>query len=93
MDKYNEQTIREVLKELKNWRFENNGINKEFVFKNFSEAIGFIVKVGILAEKMNHHPEWCNVYTKVTIRLTTHDANGVTSKDIDLAKAIDTLLV
>lgn len=93
MDKYNEQTIREVLKELKNWRFENNGINQEFVFKNFSEAIGFIVKVGILAEKMNHHPEWCNVYTKVTIRLTTHDANGVTSKDIDLAKAIYTLLV
>lgn len=93
MDKFNEQTIREVLKELKKWRFENNGINKEFVFKNFSEAMGFIVKVGILAEKMNHHPEWCNVYTKVTIRLTTHDANGVTSKDIDLAKAIDTLLV
>jgi 4a-hydroxytetrahydrobiopterin dehydratase len=93
MDKYNEQTIREVLKELKNWRFENNGINQEFVFKNFSEAMGFIDKVGILAEKMNHHPEWCNVYNKVTIRLTTHDANGVTSKDIDLAKAIDTLLV
>jgi 4a-hydroxytetrahydrobiopterin dehydratase len=93
MDKYNEQTIREVLIELKNWRFENNGINQEFVFKNFSEVMGFIVKVGILAEKMNHHPEWCNVYNKVTIRLTTHDANGVTSKDIDLAKAIDTLLV
>jgi 4a-hydroxytetrahydrobiopterin dehydratase len=93
MDKYNEQTIREVLKELKNWRFENNGINQEFVFKNFSEAMGFIDKVGILAEKMNHHPEWCNVYNNVTIRLTTHDANGVTSKDIDLAKAIDTLLV
>ena len=93
MDKYNEQTIREVLKELKNWRFENNGINQECVFKNFSEAMGFIDKVGILAEKMNHHPEWCNVYNNVTIRLTTHDANGVTSKDIDLAKAIDTLLV
>jgi len=52
-----------------------------------------MASVAIVAERMNHHPEWCNVYTKVTIRLTTHDANGVTSKDIDLAKAIDTLLV
>ena len=86
---YNEQTAGDLLKELENWSFKNDGIEKNFVFKNFTEALGFIVKVGIVAEKRNHHPELFNVYNKVTIRLTTHDAKGVTSKDFELAKAID----
>ena len=86
---YNEQTAGDLLKELENWSFENDGIEKNFVFKNFTEALGFIVKVGIQAEKRNHHPELFNVYNKVTIRLTTHDAKGVTTKDFELAKAID----
>ena len=86
---YNEQTAGDLLKELENWSFKNDGIEKNFVFKNFTEALGFIVKVGIQAEKRNHHPELFNVYNKVTIRLTTHDAKGVTSKDFELAKAID----
>ena len=78
-----------ALEGLNNWEFKNNGIEKEFKFKNFTEALGFIVQVGVNAEKSNHHPELFNVYNKVTIRLTTHDASGVTDKDIDLAKAIE----
>jgi 4a-hydroxytetrahydrobiopterin dehydratase len=86
---YNEQTARDLLQELENWCFKNDGIEKKFVFKNFTEALGFIVKVGVQAEKMNHHPELFNVFNKVNIRLTTHDAKGVTTKDFDLAQAID----
>jgi 4a-hydroxytetrahydrobiopterin dehydratase len=92
MKTYSNESVQEVLKELNNWKYNNNGIEKDFKFKNFTEALGFIVQVGVNAEKSNHHPELFNVYNKVTIRLTTHDAEGVTEKDIDLAKAIDALL-
>ncbi|MFM9825411.1 4a-hydroxytetrahydrobiopterin dehydratase, partial [Flavobacterium sp.] len=87
----NEQTVRALLEDFENWEFENDGIVKKYQFKNFIEAMGFIVKVGLIAEKLNHHPELFNVYNKVSIRLTTHDAKGVTTKDFDLAKAIDTI--
>ncbi|SHG71312.1 4a-hydroxytetrahydrobiopterin dehydratase [Flavobacterium micromati] len=92
MKTYSKESVQEVLKGLNNWEFNNNGIEKDFKFKNFTEALGFIVQVGVNAEKNNHHPELFNVYNKVTIRLTTHDADGVTEKDIDLAKAIEKLL-
>ncbi|NGY36117.1 4a-hydroxytetrahydrobiopterin dehydratase [Flavobacterium sp. XN-5] len=91
MKTYSEETAQPILKELKDWKFKNNGIEKKFIFKNFSEALGFIVQVGILAEKNNHHPELFNVYNKVDIRLSTHDASGLTDKDFDLAKAIEVL--
>jgi 4a-hydroxytetrahydrobiopterin dehydratase len=89
---YNKLTALEKLKNLPDWHFENNGIEKKFQFKNFSQALAFMVQVGILAEKSNHHPEWSNVYNKVNIRLTTHDANGLTDKDFDLAINIEKLL-
>jgi 4a-hydroxytetrahydrobiopterin dehydratase len=92
METYNKQTAIEKLKNLPDWHFENNGIEKKFQFKNFSQALAFMVQVGILAEKSNHHPEWSNVYNKVNIRLTTHDANGLTDKDFDLAINIEKLL-
>lgn len=92
MDIHNEQTVRNLIIELESWSLVNEGIEKEFVFKNFIEALGFIFKVGIIAEKKNHHPEFFNVYNKVKIRLTTHDAKGVTAKDFDLAKAIEGVL-
>ena len=76
---------------LKNWAFKNDGIFKAFTFKNFSEALAFMVQVGLLAEKHNHHPEWTNVYNKVSIRLTTHDSGGLTDKDFALATAIEKL--
>jgi len=73
------------------WKITNHSIQKEFVFKNFIEAFGFMSRVAILAEKQNHHPEWSNVYNKVNITLTTHDASGVTEKDLELAIAIELL--
>jgi len=79
------------LESLKDWSYVDNAIEKKFQFKDFNAALGFIVQVGLLAEKKNHHPELFNVYNKVNIRLATHDANGVTDKDIALAKAIDTI--
>lgn len=91
MKVYNETTAPSVLSELKEWTFSNNGIEKKFEFKNFNQALGFIVQVGLLAESKNHHPELFNVYNKVNIRLSTHDAKGVTDKDFDLAKAIEKL--
>lgn len=75
------------------WAEENNQLTKTFTFKNFIEAFGFMTKVAFLAEKMEHHPEWTNVYNKLIIRLNTHDAGGVvTEKDRKLAAAIDKLL-
>lgn len=89
---YDYKTVQFELQNLNEWIFEKNAIQKKFQFKNFSQALGFIVQVGVLAEKANHHPELFNVYNKVTIRLTTHDSGGVTNKDIELAKAIELLL-
>lgn len=75
------------------WIEQNNKLKKTFVFNDFVEAFGFMAQVAILAEKMNHHPWWANVYNKVEIELTTHDAgNIVTEKDEKLAKAIDKLI-
>lgn len=85
------ETIKNELVGLTNWFYNSNAIEKHFVFKNFSQALAFILQVGILSEKKNHHPELTNIYNKVTIRLTTHDAKGVTIKDFDLAKAINEL--
>lgn len=91
MENYNETTAQPILSQLDNWTFLNDGIEKKFVFKNFNQALAFIVQVGLLAESRNHHPELFNVYNKVNIRLSTHDTNGVTDKDFDLAKAIEKL--
>lgn len=75
------------------WKETNNQLSREFVFANFVEAFAFMTKVALLSEKMNHHPFWTNVYNKVHIQLSTHDAgNIVTDKDRTLAAAIDRLL-
>ena len=72
------------------WEIENESLVKRFVFRNFVEAWGFMAKVALLAERMNHHPDWSNSYNKVEIRLCTHDAgNKVTEKDKALSVAID----
>jgi len=74
------------------WNEENHRLKKTFQFKDFVEAFAFMTKVAIIAEKMNHHPNWSNVYNKVSIELSTHDAgNIVTDKDRKLADAIDNL--
>tara|TARA_Y100001968_G_scaffold288679_1_gene291122 strand:- start:465 stop:752 length:288 start_codon:yes stop_codon:yes gene_type:complete len=74
------------------WIIYNETIKKEFKFNNFIEAFGFMSKVALLAEKMDHHPNWHNTYNKVTIELTTHDMGGITTNDIKLAEAIDKLI-
>jgi len=75
------------------WEIKSGKLVKNFEFKNFSEAWAFMTRVAFEAEKMNHHPEWANVYNKVEIKLSTHDAGGkVTEKDHSLAAAIDKLL-
>lgn len=92
MKKYNVIEAAPILLNLNDWHFNSDGIEKKFQFKNFTEALSFIVKVGVISEKSNHHPELFNVYNKVNIRLTTHDAGGVTDKDFKLASEIDAFL-
>lgn len=75
------------------WTEENNKLKKTFVFKNFVDAFAFMTRVALIAEKADHHPEWSNVYNKVTICLSTHDAgNIITAKDRQLAMQIDKLI-
>ncbi len=83
--------ITTALKNLDHWSLEGNALEKKFQFPDFTTALGFIVRVGVQAEKINHHPELFNVYNKVTLRLSTHDAGGLTQKDVDLAHLIDEL--
>jgi 4a-hydroxytetrahydrobiopterin dehydratase len=69
-----------------------NAIEKKFQFNNFNEAWGFMSQVALVAESMNHHPEWSNVYNKVDVVLSTHDCNGISVKDVKLAKFMDSLV-
>jgi 4a-hydroxytetrahydrobiopterin dehydratase len=80
-----------ALAELKDWRElpGRDAIAKKFVFRDFNEAFGFMARVALAAEKMDHHPEWSNVYKTVDVVLSTHDAGGLTEKDIALAKAMN----
>lgn len=71
------------------WTIESDKLFREFAFSRFVEAFGFMTSVAIVAEKQNHHPEWFNVYNKVRIHLTTHEAGGITENDFALARSID----
>lgn len=68
-----------------------DAVTKTFTFKDFNAAFGFMTRVALVAEKLDHHPEWFNVYKTVTVTLSTHDAGGLTGRDIDLAQAMDRL--
>lgn len=89
--KLTDQQVNEYLKNLKGWSVQNGKLHKEFVFEDFIDAFIFMTKAAFYAEKMNHHPEWFNVYNKIKIDLMTHDAGGITSKDVELAKTLDSL--
>ena len=80
-----------ALGELGNWKLaeKRDAIQRSFKFKNFNEAWGFMNRVALLAEKDDHHPEWFNVYNRVDILLSTHDCDGLSARDVKLAKAID----
>ena len=84
----------EALAALSDWTLSADGlkIDREFKFRNFSEAWAFMSRVALIAEKHDHHPEWSNVYNRVAITLTTHDAGGLSERDTRMARAIDKLI-
>ncbi len=92
MDTLSDTDIEQGLATLPDWQREGDGIERRFSFDGFVEAFGFMASVALLAERANHHPEWSNVYNRVHIRLTTHDAGGISRRDLDLAREIDGLL-
>ncbi|HIP81577.1 MAG TPA: 4a-hydroxytetrahydrobiopterin dehydratase [Leucothrix mucor] len=81
--------IQAFISQNKAWELEQNKLHREYMFKNFIEAFGFMTQIALIAEKSNHHPEWFNVYNKVVIDLTTHEAGGITERDFSLAKQMD----
>ena len=85
------EDLKQALKRLPDWRLagEREAITRKFQFVDFDAAFAFMTRAALLAAKMDHHPEWFNVYNKVEVTLATHDAGGVTQKDIDLAAAMD----
>ena len=80
-----------AIAQLKGWKAVDgrDAISKAFKFKDFNAAFGFMTRIALRADKMDHHPEWSNVYNKVDVVLTTHDAGGVTAKDVELAAFMD----
>lgn len=89
MNKATAAEIQAALQKLPGWEFEEDGLAKSFQFKDFKQAWAFMQKVAEAAEAMDHHPEWTNVYNQVLIRLSTHDAGGITERDFRLARAIE----
>ncbi len=83
--------IQAGLDELEGWSLDDEKLYREFRFENFITAFGFMSSAAIEAEKMNHHPEWFNVYSKVRVHLSTHDAGGITELDFQLAKKMNKL--
>ncbi len=91
MMRLSQTDIDEELKDLPGWSVVNEKLHKEFQFDNFNQAFGFMTRAAMEIEKMNHHPEWFNVYNRITIELTTHDAGGITKNDVNLAKILNSL--
>ncbi len=91
MMRLSQTDIDEELKSLLGWSVVNEKLHKEFQFDSFNQAFGFMTRAAMEIEKMNHHPEWFNVYNKITIELTTHDAGGITKNDVNLAKILNSL--
>ena len=90
--KLTETQIAEAVALLDDWQLRDGKLRREFKFKNFVEAWGFMSRVALLAEKMNHHPDWFNVWNTVRIALSTHEVGGLSNSDVELATKINTLL-
>ena len=91
LTKLSDEQIQAELNGLNGWSVVNGKLHKEFEFSDFNEAFGFMARASMHIEKMNHHPEWFNVYNKLVIDLMTHDASGITENDINLAKILNSL--
>ncbi len=91
VEKLSEEDIKTAMQDLEGWEklSEKDAIFKSFKFKNFSEAWGFMNRSALLAEKMNHHPEWFNVWNRVDVTLNTHDVDGLSALDFKMAKMMD----
>ena len=90
--KLTESEIQERLRNVTGWDIIGDAITREFVFNDFVSAFGFMSSAALIAEKMNHHPEWSNVYNKVTVKLSTHDVGGLSELDFKLAEKLDKLV-
>lgn len=91
MMRLSDEQIKTELAGLPGWNVVNSKLHKDFIFDDFVEAFGFMCRAAIHIEKMNHHPEWFNVYNKISVDLTTHDAGGITQNDINLARTLNSL--
>lgn len=92
MKKYTDTEINEFLTTLEGWEYVDGAIETTFEFKNFKETFCIMTHIAFECEKLNHHPDWTNVYNTLTIRLSTHDAGGVTDKDFKLAHTIEGII-
>lgn len=94
MEPLSEAERAEALEDLPDWDFDEarDAITRSFTFADFSEAFAFMTRVALLAEKADHHPEWSNVWNRVDVLLTTHDAGGLSGRDVEMAQAIEALL-
>lgn len=90
--KLTDDEIQKALADRPAWSLEDGKLHRELQFDDFSQAFGFMARTALLAESMNHHPEWFNVYNQVTIDLSTHDVGGLSNRDFELAAAIDDLV-
>ncbi|MCP3958835.1 MAG: 4a-hydroxytetrahydrobiopterin dehydratase [bacterium] len=91
IEKLPPEDVEQRISRLDDWSIRNGKLHKEYVFGNFVEAFGFMTKLALVAEGMGHHPEWFNVYNRVSIDLTTHDAGGLSRLDFELATKADAL--
>jgi 4a-hydroxytetrahydrobiopterin dehydratase len=87
--KATESEIQKVIAELGSWTIKDGKLHREFRFRDFVQAFGFMAQAALLAERAAHHPEWFNVYNRVVVDLTTHEAGGITKKDFDLAREME----
>ncbi|MDP8246007.1 MAG: 4a-hydroxytetrahydrobiopterin dehydratase [Candidatus Hinthialibacter antarcticus] len=90
--KLTDEKIQEKLNGIEGWTFTDGRLHRDFKFKDFTEAFAFMARIALYAEKMDHHPDWSNVYNNVAIDLATHDAGGVTELDFKLAALINAIL-
>lgn len=81
------------MRQLPDWTIHNDKLHREYKFADFPHAFGFMATAAVMIEKRNHHPEWSNVYSRVTVDLTTHDSGGITQKDVELAQLLDGIAV
>ena len=90
--RFTDDELQQALSGLSGWEVRDGKLHRTFQFESFVEAWGFMSRVALHAEAMNHHPDWSNVYNRVTVDLNTHDAGGITAMDVELARKIDALL-